>query len=265
MFDFLKQIGKSDVEIIEEKLGVEICRRADIGALVLESISQFGELYSIDLKILDIETNEQLYTTNVQSDGKRSIPGLIDEISKQTRISLAERAEEVEKNQREIASLTTKNLEAYKYFDLGEKAMYSLKWAQAREYFHKAIRIKPNFAEAFHSLGTANERLGNKQESLKNYQEALKIKPDYAEVFDSMGTVLSDLARYDESIKSFNKAIEFIEKTKMTIVNRAFVSSCLGYVYFLKKDYNSAIKFFKNAIKIMEDIDYNVSGEKSPS
>ena len=53
MFDFLKQIGKSDVEIIDEKLGVEICRRADIGALVLASIRQFGELYSIDLKILD--------------------------------------------------------------------------------------------------------------------------------------------------------------------------------------------------------------------
>ena len=37
---------------------------------------------------------------------------------------------------------------AYKYFDLGEKAMYSLKWAQAREYFHKAIDLDSTFAMA---------------------------------------------------------------------------------------------------------------------
>ena len=86
----------------------------------------------------------------------------------------------------------------------------SVKSENSIEYFYKAIRIKPNFAEAFHSLGTANERLGNKQESLKNYQEALKIKPDYAEVFDSMGTVLSDLARYDESIKSGRRCVIFL-------------------------------------------------------
>ena len=112
MFDLLKQIGKVDIEKVDEKLGVEICERADINTLVLTSIRQFGDLYSVDLKILDVDKNEYLYTTNVQAEGKKNIPDLIDQISKQTRISLAEQAEEVEKYQREIASLTTKNLEA---------------------------------------------------------------------------------------------------------------------------------------------------------
>ena len=108
MFDLLKQIGKVNTEKVDEKLGVEICERADINTLVLTSIRQFGDLYSVDLKILDVNKNEYLYTTNVQAEGKKNIPDLIDQISKQTRISLAEQAEEVEKNQREIASLTTK-------------------------------------------------------------------------------------------------------------------------------------------------------------
>ena len=135
MFDLLKQIGKIDIEKVDEKLGVEICERANINTLVLTSIRQFGDLYSVDLKILDVDKNEYLYTTNVQAEGKKNIPDLIDQISKQTRISLAEQAEEVEKNQREIASLTTKNLEAYKYYDLGEKAMFSFAWSEAEKNF----------------------------------------------------------------------------------------------------------------------------------
>ena len=51
MYDLLKQIGKSDVGLVDEKIGREICHRADINSLVLTSIRPFGELYSIDLKI----------------------------------------------------------------------------------------------------------------------------------------------------------------------------------------------------------------------
>ena len=61
MFDLLKQIGKSDVNTVDEELGVEICERADINALVLTSIRQFGDLYSVDLKILDVEKKEYLF------------------------------------------------------------------------------------------------------------------------------------------------------------------------------------------------------------
>ena len=49
MFDLLKQIGKSNINTVDEELGVEICERADINALVLTTIRQFGDLYSVDL------------------------------------------------------------------------------------------------------------------------------------------------------------------------------------------------------------------------
>ena len=276
MFDFLKQIGKSDVEIIDEKLGVEICRRADIGALVLTSIRQFGDLYSIDLKILDIETNEYLYTTNVQSEGKRSIPGLIDEISKQTRISLAERAEEVEKNQREIASLTTKNLEAYKYFDLGEKAMYSLKWAQAREYFHKAIDLDSTFAMANYQLAFAyqwnfntlmadkyikqavkyidsvpdKERLYIRAQSIKDfssripiYEEIIDKYPNEKLAYFELGDMLFHTNKVDESLPYFEKSHQIDPSFEPTIEH-------LGWSYLAQDNHEKNIELTKNARSI---------------
>jgi len=169
MFDLLKQIGKVNTEKVDEKLGVEICERADINTLVLTSIRQFGDLYSVDLKILDVNKNEYLYTTNVQAEGKKNIPDLIDQISKQTRISLAEQAEEVEKNQREIASLTTKNLEAYSYYDLGKKAMFSFAWSEAEKNFLKAIEYDSTFAMAYYNLAYTYQWFFNsKQEEYIN-------------------------------------------------------------------------------------------------
>ena len=152
MYDLLKQIGKAQVESVDEKIGREICHRANINSLVLTTIRQFGELYSVDLKILDIEKDEYLYSTNVQAEGKKNIPGLIDEISKQTRISLAEKAEEIEKSQRDIASMTTKNLEAYKHYDLGQKAMFGLKFDEAGKHFLQALEVDSTFALAYLGL-----------------------------------------------------------------------------------------------------------------
>ena len=141
MYDLLKQIGKAEVELVDEKIGREICHRANINALVLTSIRQFGELYSVDLKILDIEKDEYLFSTNVQAEGKKNIPGLIDEISKQTRISLAEKAEEISSAQTNVADMTTNNLDAYQYYFEGNELMFKLEFDKAIEKFQKAETI----------------------------------------------------------------------------------------------------------------------------
>jgi len=152
MYDLLKQIGKAEVESVDEKIGREICHRANINSLVITSIRQFGELYSVDLKILDIDKDEYLFSTNVQAEGKKNIPGLIDEISKQTRINLAEKTEEIEKSQRDIASMTTKNLDAYNYYDLGRKAALAFNWPDATKYYKSALEEDSTFALAYYGL-----------------------------------------------------------------------------------------------------------------
>ena len=218
MFDLLKQIGKPEVEKVDEKLGVEICERADINALVLTSIRQFGDLYSVDLKILDVDKNEYLYTTNVQAEGKKNIPDLIDEISKQTRISLAEQAEEVEKNQREIASLTTKNLEAYRFYDLGQKSMYSLKWEEAKENFHKAIDLDSTFAMANYQLAYAYQWNFNNVKAEKYIRQAVKYiesVPDKERLYiraQSIKDFTSRIPLYEEIIDKYpNEKLAYFE------------------------------------------------------
>jgi len=218
MYDLLKQIGKPDVDLVDEKIGREICHSANINSLVLTSIRQFGELYSIDLKILDIEKDEYLFSTNVQTEGKKNIPGLIDEISKQTRISLAEKAEEIEKTQRDIASLTTKNLEAFKYYDLGLKEIYNNQWNDGIKHFEKAIEIDSTFALAYYQLAFSYQwkfNVPKTQEYIKMavlYIESVPAKERLYIRAQSVQDKLSRLHIYEELIQKYpNEKLAYFE------------------------------------------------------
>ena len=171
--------------------------------------------------------NEYLYTTNVQAEGKKNIPDLIDQISKQTRISLAEQAEEVEKNQREIASLTTKNLEAYSYYDLG-KAMFSFAWRKRKRIF-KAIEYDSTFAMAYYNLAYTYQWFFNskQEEYINKAVKYIESAPDKERLYIRA-----------QSIKDFQSRIpiyqEIIDKYQMKNGRILKLEICFGIMLNLK-------------------------------
>ena len=279
MFDLLKQIGKSDVNTVDEELGVEICERADINALVLTSIRQFGDLYSVDLKILDVEKKEYLFTMNVQAEGKKNIPDLIDKISKQTRLSLAERAEEVEKNQKAIAKITTKNLEAYKFYDLGIKAMYSNNFSSAIENFEKAVNIDTTFSLALYQLAYSHqwffrvdesseyikkavkyidsvpekERLYIRAQSIKDFSSRIPIYKEIINKFPNEKLAyfeVADMLYHNGTIK---KSIPFFEKSLVLDPSFEFSIQHLGWAYRDVGLHDKDIELTSQSLKIYPD------------
>ena len=45
----------------------------------------------------------------------------------------------------------------------------------------QAVRIKPNYSEAYNNLGNALLAQGKLDEAVSSYQQVLRIEPDYAE------------------------------------------------------------------------------------
>jgi eukaryotic-like serine/threonine-protein kinase len=148
MLDVLKQMGQENSEKIDEHLGREICKRSNVNALILASIRKFDQLYTIDLKVLDPEKNEYLFTTKQQSKGKASVPEMIDKLSEDTRSGLKEKAAEIQASSRKVTEVTTSNMEAYQHFFKGEEYINKLKFKEAEQEFDKALAIDPNFALA---------------------------------------------------------------------------------------------------------------------
>jgi Flp pilus assembly protein TadD len=56
--------------------------------------------------------------------------------------------------------------------------------------FQEAIRLKPDYAEAYNNLGTALAAKGRLEEAIGRFQEAVRLKPDYAEARNNLGLAL---------------------------------------------------------------------------
>lgn len=158
MFEVLHEIGRPDAERIDETLGRELARKASAKALVLASVRRFGDLYAIDLKVLDPERNEHLFAVREQGRGKESIPGLIDRLAEQVRSGFDEKAADIQATSVPVARSTTSNVEAYRHFFAGEQ-IYLLKmdWQGAEKEFLEAVRLDPEFALAHLRLAQVSE------------------------------------------------------------------------------------------------------------
>ena len=155
MFDILDQMGKKDVNRIDESLGRQICQQANISAMVVASIRKFGPLYTIDLKVVDPNKDEYLFTAKEEAEGQKSIPGMLDKLSEKTRVGLKEQLAQVKETSQNVASVTTNNLEAYQHYFQGEQFINQLKFDKAIEEFKKAVALDSTFGSAYYRLAYA--------------------------------------------------------------------------------------------------------------
>jgi len=151
MFDTLKTMGEKDATRIDESLGQRICDAADVRALVIPTVRRFGDLYSIDLKVLDTRNHRYIYTAREEGHGLESIPHMIDEVARGIRIDFRDSQDAVA-NTAPVGSLTTVDLDAYQAYFEGESLLNRLDFDAAGKSFQSAIRQDSTFALAYYRL-----------------------------------------------------------------------------------------------------------------
>jgi tetratricopeptide (TPR) repeat protein len=211
MFDILKQMGRENVERIDETLGREICKKANLDALVIASIMKFGNIYSIDLKVLDPNRDEYLFTAKEEGSGKESIPSMVDRLSEKTRIGLKEKSEEIRLFSQEVAEVTTPNLEAYQHYFEGEELLNKLHFDEARKEFLKAISLDSTFALAYYRLAYTSWWT---QESERVQKEQLQKAVDLIDRIPEKERYLvrADMVRVEEGYEVGIEALKVMEK-----------------------------------------------------
>ena len=151
MFDILKTMGETEVTRIDESLGQRICDAAGVGALVIPGVRRFGDLYTIDLKVLDTRNHRYIYTATREGRGVESIPDMIDAIARDLRIDLRDSAEAIASTT-PVADVTTVDLDAYHAYFEGEALLNQLDFDGAGKAFQTAIRQDSTFALAYYRL-----------------------------------------------------------------------------------------------------------------
>ena len=74
-----------------------------------------------------------------------------------------------------------------RYFQEGIACIESGQYDKAIEPLRKAIKLKPDYAEAHNNLGVVYHKLKLYEQAIDSYKEAIKIKPDFADAHLNIG------------------------------------------------------------------------------
>jgi tetratricopeptide (TPR) repeat protein len=98
-------------------------------------------------------------------------------------------------------------------------------YQRAIEDFNQAIRLRPDFARNYYRRGIAYTRLDQHQRAIEDFNQAIRLKPDFADAYQSRGVTYTVLLQYQRAIEDYNKAIS-LKPDDVESYN------CRGYAYF---------------------------------
>jgi len=114
---------------------------------------------------------------------------------------------------------------------------------KAIEYLNNAIKLQPDYAEAYFSRGNVYARdLGQYQRALENYNEAVRLQPDNTNAYYNRGTTYDRLGQYQHALEDYNEAIRLKPDFAMAYYNRGVDYNNLGQHQRALEDYNEAVR-----------------------
>jgi tetratricopeptide (TPR) repeat protein len=124
---------------------------------------------------------------------------------------------------RRLPVITTNALEAQAQFEEGQVLLVAGEFDRALAQYSAAIRLKPDFADAFYDRGLIRSEKGDHHGAIDDYNQAISLVPRMREAFNARGC--AHLAAGDKysALNDFNEAIRLKADYSKAIKHRAIV------------------------------------------
>jgi tetratricopeptide (TPR) repeat protein len=110
--------------------------------------------------------------------------------------------------------------------------------------YTEAIRLKPDYADAYHSRGRVYVDKGDSDLAIADFNEAIHLNPNYATAYNSRGVVYFYVKHdFERAIADYTEAIRLKPDYSDAYHNR-------GHVYYNKFDYDRAIADYETVLRI---------------
>jgi serine/threonine protein kinase/tetratricopeptide (TPR) repeat protein len=213
----------------------EICERTGSAAVLDGSIAQIGTQYLLTVKAVNCSTGETLASTEVKASDKNNVLDVLGMSATKIRNKLGESLNSVQKLDAPLAQATTPSLEALKSYSLGRQI--SSDYAAAVPLFQQAVRLDPNFATAYASLGVSYYALGESSLAAENVRKAYDLRERTSE-----RERLSIESSYHMYVTgNLEKARQICELWAQTYPRDNTAAACLGFIYSVLGQLESAL------------------------
>lgn len=90
-----------------------------------------------------------------------------------------------------------------------------------------ALRLKPDYAEAYYNRGTAKTLIGEYKAAIPDFDEAIRLHPEFVEAHYNRGTTKLALNRREEARSHFQTALKLAEQQGREDI-KVSSTECLG-------------------------------------
>jgi serine/threonine protein kinase len=173
----LQMMGqKPDVKLTPE-IARELCQRAGGAAVLNGTIAEIGALYLLTLKAVNCASGEILASTEAQASDKNHVLDALGKIATEMRTKLGESLSTVKKLDTPLDDATTPSIEAWQAYCQGRRMfIWNYDANGAASLFQQAIRLDPNFAMAYLSLGLTQFQLGETSQGAESVKKAYSLR-----------------------------------------------------------------------------------------
>jgi tetratricopeptide (TPR) repeat protein len=92
-------------------------------------------------------------------------------------------------------------------YDLARLLFQQGKLVEAESHYQSALKLKPEFAEAWYHLGVLHTRQGRPEAAAQDYVAALRANPAFAQAHLDLGALLGGQKKFEEAIAHFNAVL----------------------------------------------------------
>ncbi|MBF2019560.1 MAG: tetratricopeptide repeat protein [Hydrococcus sp. C42_A2020_068] len=113
--------------------------------------------------------------------------------------------------------------------------------------YEKAIQIQPNRWQPRLGRAQVLDKLGKNQEAIETYKKVIKIKPNLAEAWLGLAQVQMELNQYSEAIASYDRLLKMQPENSLAWYQQ-------GWAWQNLREYEKAIKSYDKAVDIKPDL-----------
>ncbi|MFZ0038706.1 MAG: winged helix-turn-helix domain-containing protein [Candidatus Acidiferrales bacterium] len=172
----LRSMRHEPDERVTQELGIEICKRQGLKAVVVPEIDAIGSYYLITLEAVDAHSGKQIARQQQETDNKDKVVAALGKAASQLRRQLGESLGSLQKYDAPLSQATTSSLEALQAYQTGVTRSRAGKISESIPFFERAVELDPEFCSAYVMLGASYHGVGDEEASRKNFARAFELK-----------------------------------------------------------------------------------------
>ena len=232
-------------ERVTQELGIEMCKRKGLKAVVVPEIAAFGSKYLITLEAIDARNQKVIARRQEEAETKDQVIAALGKAGSQLRRRLGESLSSLEKYDTPLDLATTGSLEALQAYRAGQTLYRSGKRREAIPLFERAVELDPQFCSAYAGLGSAYHSIGDEEASKKSFARAFKLKDSRLTQEENFETT----ARYEDAVTgNLEKEIAVAVLYKQAYPRSVSAYNLLGIAYAKLGRTEEALQEFNWAI-----------------